>query len=765
VNPLLRLVPYFWPHRRKFYLSVIFAILVAVFWGITLSMTFLVVKVFLQGQTVGEWVELEIAKSVSEIDGRATSLRNMDRQPPGAEMKPPGEDEFHQWQDQQKQGSKLSKATQRLMIFTWVKTYIVPYLPDDEFDMYALILGPLLVASLLKGVCIFFQESLIGAVVELTAMSVRKECFRKTLKLDYQTLSLNGTPDLMARFTYDMSMLSHGLSLLGGKAIREPLKAVTCIVIAMYFSWQLTLMALLLAPIAAVVFLRIGRKLKLASRRLTESMSRIYKTLEETLASMKIVIAYNGARQHRRRFHRENKEYFAKAMKIVQIDSLASPVIEVMGLFAASLALLPGAYLVLRDTREIWGITFASGKMEVEHLSALYFALAGMIDPARKLSSVMSRTKRGAAAAERVFGLIDRQSLVHEPATSQPLPRHHRAIEFHKVNFSYARHESEGSSRPQVLEDVSLDVRAGEVIVIVGENGSGKSTLVNLLPRYYDPDSGRILVDGVDLRDVRLRDLRAQIGVVTQETLLFDESIYQNIRYGKLDATTAEIEEAAKRAHVTPFISQLPDGFQTVVGERGGRLSGGQRQRIALARAMLRDPAILILDEATSAIDATSARLIHDSLRTFSKGRTTFIITHSVSQGILDFVSRIVVMEQGRLIAAGPHNDVLRVCPTYQRLFRSQVDDRSRLTRTDIADIEADQAMTAASLADGRSMRRDDTQPLENERPHILPLRVGNLSREGSAGGPSSAAATPPGRRLRNAGTDDDPAGPTDLAG
>jgi ABC-type transport system involved in cytochrome bd biosynthesis fused ATPase/permease subunit len=249
-----------------------------------------------------------------------------------------------------------------------------------------------------------------------------------------------------------------------------------------------------------------------------------------------------------------------------------------------------------------------------------------------------------------------------------------------------------------------------------------------------------------------LRDLRAQIGVVTQETLLFDESIYENIRYGKLDATQAEIEEAAKRAHVTQFVNQLPDGFQTVVGERGSRLSGGQRQRISLARAMLRNPAILILDEATSAIDALSARLIHDSLRDFAKGRTTFIITHSVSQSILDFVSRIVVMEQGRLIAAGPHDDVLRVCPAYQRLFRSQVDERAKPTRTDISDITATEPVAPARLGDGRSIRRDDSQPAESEGPHIIPLRTAppTMSQSSRLPGDTENGQKPP--------------GPTDLA-
>jgi subfamily B ATP-binding cassette protein MsbA len=208
---------------------------------------------------------------------------------------------------------------------------------------------------------------------------------------------------------------------------------------------------------------------------------------------------------------------------------------------------------------------------------------------------------------------------------------------------------------------------------VVGENGSGKSTLVNLLPRYFDPEHGSVLIDGMDIRNVRLRDLRAQLGVVTQETLLFDDTIYDNIRYGKPEATADEIHSAADKAHVTQFLDQFPDGFQTRVGEKGSRLSGGQRQRISLARAILRDPAILILDEATSAIDAQSEFLIHKTLRTFTEGRTAFLITHSVTQSILDLVTRIVVMEQGQLIAIGTHAELIHSCPQYQRLYRMQM--------------------------------------------------------------------------------------------
>jgi subfamily B ATP-binding cassette protein MsbA len=326
--------------------------------------------------------------------------------------------------------------------------------------------------------------------------------------------------------------------------------------------------------------------------------------------------------------------------------------------------------------------------------------MAGMIDPARKLSSTYAKLKRATAAADRVFELLDRKPLVIQTAQPKRMPRHSRSIEFRKITFSYASSGEELQVRPPVLNDVSLKVRHGEVIVVVGENGSGKSTLVNLLPRYFDPGVGSVLIDGVETRDVRLRDLREQIGVVTQETLLFDESIYDNILYGKPSATREEVEEAARRAHVTAFVEGLPDGFGTRVGERGGRLSGGQRQRIALARAILRDPTILILDEATSAIDSTSELLIHETLREFSRGRTVFIITHTVSQSILDFVTRIVVMDQGRLIAAGPHEMLLQTCPVYEKLYRSRVQQSAGIEEAEEGEPEAARHERPASAGD-----------------------------------------------------------------
>jgi subfamily B ATP-binding cassette protein MsbA len=668
----LRAIPFFWPYRRKIAISMVFAVLVAILWGANLSVAYPVLQVLLKDRSIAEYIDEQIAIVNKEIENKTANIERNTERIAESQEGPEGEQHVERLHDQARQQSHLSAALSKLWWLTWLKTTVLPWLPEDKFDVLALLLLALLTATMLKGILSFAQQVLIGSVVELTVMGIRKECFRRTLALDYQTISLCGTPDLMSRFTHDITVMAHGLTLMGGKVIQEPLKAIACLSLAFYVNWRLTLLSLLMAPVIALAFYRIGNLLKHASRRLMESMSRIYKTLEETLDGFKVVVAFNGGQQHRRRFHQESKRYYAKALKIVKLDAVTSPTIETLGMIVAFVALLPGAYLVLRNTTSIWGIRLAAGPMQIEDLVLIYVFLAGAIDPARKLSTTYSKVKRAAAAADRVFALVDRQPLVKQTAHPKPLARHSKSIVFRNIDFTYASTETEVISRPAALVDVSLEVQAGEVVAVVGENGSGKSTLVNLLPRYFDPQRGQVLIDDVDIRDVRLKDLRRQIGVVTQETLLFDDTIYENIRYGKADATPLDVERAAHQANVTQFVEGLPDRFQTSVGEKGGRLSGGQRQRIALARAILRDPAILILDEATSAIDAQSEILIHEALCRFVRGRTVFLITHSVRPSLLEFVTRIVVMERGRLLAAGRHDELIQSCPTYQRLFQAR---------------------------------------------------------------------------------------------
>ncbi len=666
MNKFARLMPYVWPSRHKLFVSFGFAALVALLWGGNLATVFPIVKVLLEGESLQQYVQREMKDASGERDYYETEVRALDAQLAQATEA----DRLELMQKKVRLESKIASVSTIVARFQWVSVYLLPWMPEDQFDTFAMILGGFMVMTLLKLAACFVEEILVGSVVQLTIMRIRKALFRKVLSLDYQTLTRKGTPDLMSRFTYDVETLAQGLNLLAGKIVREPLKAAACIAGAFWVNWRLTLLCVLFVPLALVVFHRIGRLLKKASHRGMEAMARIYRVLEETFDSLKIVIAFNGGPRQRLKHHLENKAYYQKSMSFTVIDSLTSPITELMGLTAVTIAMLPGAYLVLRETNSLWGIRLSASQLDVSELCLLYALLAGVLDPVRKLSSIFSKLKRSSAAADRLFELLDAKSLVEETPHPKPLPERFSTITFDEVRFTYASDHRHG--RPAALANVSLKVQRGEVIAVVGENGSGKSTLVNLLPRYFDVDDGRVLLDSVDICDATLESLRSRIGVVTQETLLFDDTIYENIRFGRPEATRAEIEEAAARAHVTAFVNDLPDGFETRLGERGGALSGGQRQRIAVARAMLRDPQILILDEATSAIDAQSELLIHQTLREFVKGRTTFIITHSVTNSVLELATRMVVMERGRLIAAGPHQELIESCPEYRKLYMVQ---------------------------------------------------------------------------------------------
>jgi ATP-binding cassette subfamily B protein/subfamily B ATP-binding cassette protein MsbA len=328
------------------------------------------------------------------------------------------------------------------------------------------------------------------------------------------------------------------------------------------------------------------------------------------------------------------------------------------------LALLSAAYLAISGETHLLGIRMTDKPLTWTSLALFYGLLAGVSDPARKLSEIFSRMQRASAAADRIFQQIDRPPAIVDAPLTTRLPRHTKSLTFQHISFAY------GPGK-QVLNDVQLDVRFGERIAIVGPNGCGKTTLANLVPRFYDPTEGAVLLDGIDLRAVRRRELRQQIGLVTQEPTLFDDTVFNNIRYGSPHATEAEVYEASKRAHCHRFIEErLPNGYQTEVGSRGSQLSGGQRQRIALARAILRDPAILILDEATSQVDLESEQVIHQVLEQFTKNRTTIIITHRMST--LALADRIVVMDGGRILDSGTHEQLLRRCELYARLYDIQ---------------------------------------------------------------------------------------------
>jgi len=440
-----------------------------------------------------------------------------------------------------------------------------------------------------------------------------------------------------------------------------------CLAAATFICWRLLLLTMIITPIAVFSIRWLAKMLKRANRRAMEEMALIYGTLEETFRSIKIVKAFTNERRERTRFHENNKRYYHKAMRIVRYNSLSHPLTEMLGIATISVAMTAGAWLILSRETHLFGIRMSDMPLSRGAMLTFFVMMAGMADPLRKMSSIFSSLQAGSAAADRIFARLDRRPAVREPQQPVAVPRHHRDLTFENVSFAYNPDKT-------VLENINLSIAFGETIAVVGPNGCGKSTLANLVPRFADPTAGAVKLDGVPLADIRIRDLRKQIGLVTQETMLFDDTIFNNISYGAADATREQVIEAARQAHAHRFIeNDLPDGYDTLAGALGNRLSGGQRQRIALARAILRDPAIMILDEATSQVDLESEQAIQLVLEKFTRGRTTIMITHRLS--ILSLADRIVVMDGGRILDAGSHDELLARCELYRRLYQIHFDD------------------------------------------------------------------------------------------
>jgi ATP-binding cassette subfamily B protein/subfamily B ATP-binding cassette protein MsbA len=662
----LRAVRFAMPYRRRLVLSVVCALFAAALWGLNFLAIYPVLKILGAEQSPQTWVEERIKEAQDrvnylqkQVDTNAQEEQRLDQVPPGKERE---RQRRRLASIRANLQAKLDTANTDLYRYLLVQKY-THLLPNDCFRTLALVIVVVVVVVAVKGVFEFLQETLVGSVVNLATFDLRNRFFRSAVHFDVDQFSDQGSSELMARFTNDTETLATGLKTLFGKVIAEPLRALSCVVIACLISWQLTFMFMVLVPLALFVFARVGRIMKRATRRLLERMSSIYKILQESFQGIRVVKAFTMEPYERRRFFAATKDYYHKAMQVVKIDALSGPIIEVLGVAAVAGALLAGAYLVLGKHTHLIGVQMTHKPMDAAALLQLYALLAAIADPVRKLSSVYTRLQSGAAAADRIFAFMDRQPRVRRNSDGPRLGRHRAAIEFRGVCFSYE------PGKP-ILTNINLELHCGETVALVGKNGCGKTTLVGLIPRFYDADHGSVLIDGHDVRSLHLRSVRQQVGLVTQESILFDDTLYNNIAYGNRRARQEEVEAAAQRAFADEFIKKQPHGYQTRIGEAGLKISGGQRQRIALARAILRDPSILILDEFTSQYDAESEAMIHRALKEFIRNRTTIVITHRLNT--LEIADRIVVIDQGRIAAAGTHTELLKTCDLYQRLHDAQ---------------------------------------------------------------------------------------------
>jgi ATP-binding cassette, subfamily B, bacterial MsbA len=639
---------------------------VAILWGGNIGAVYPFAKIVLEGKSIQNWVADEIVRSgqaVSDLDGQ---IQKTEAQlaVAGPAEKSKLEATLHHLR------SRLDVEMRAYNSYLWAKPHLDRWLPNDPFQTLVLVMVMLLIGTVLKNGLVIANNILVARLANLATFDLRKLFYRRTLRLDLATFNDEGSSNLMSRFTHDTSNISNGLETIFGKMIVEPLKMIACLVGAALVCWRLLLLSLIIAPPAFMAIRWLSKMLKRANRRAMEQMVQIFNVLEETFRGIKVIKAFTGEPSERRRFHLRAKEYYRKSMKIARYDSLSHPITEFMGILTVCLALLAGTWLVLKGETELFGIPLASRPLDLSSLLLFYGCLFGTADPVRKFSDIFSRLQCGVAASDRIFACLDREPVIRNPKNPVSCPRHRRELSFEGVSFEY-------QPGTQVLDDVTLRIPFGETIAIVGPNGCGKSTLANLIPRFADPTAGRIRLDDIPLTDLRLRELRGQIGLVTQEPLLFDDTVFNNIRYGRPQASRDEVIEAAERAHAHKFIeADLAEGYQTVVGTLGGRLSGGQRQRIALARAILRDPAILILDEATSQVDLESEQAIQEVLEEFTRGRTTIIITHRLA--ILSLAHRIVAMQAGQIVDAGTHQEMINRCALYRRLHQIQFEDVRR---------------------------------------------------------------------------------------
>ncbi|HTM55153.1 MAG TPA: ABC transporter ATP-binding protein, partial [Pirellulales bacterium] len=643
--------------------SVVCALIVAALWGANISFLLPLVEVVANNQSLSQRLDEAISHSQKNLDTSAEEERKLSEQ---LAATPADDLQARRRLAHERTAIEVERTAtgEELSRLQRLKPWIDDYLPHDPFRTLVWMVAFLLVATIIKDTFLTTNSFLVSRLGQLATFDLRKQFYRRTLRMDLASFNESGTSDLLSRFTYDVDNLAGGIQTLFGRAVLEPLKMVVCLALAAYICWQLLFLSLVVAPLAGLLIVFLSRTLKRANRKALEEMSTLYAILAETFGGIKIVKAFTMERHERRRFHAISKKCYGKAMRIAFFDGLINPVTEVMGISTICLATLAGAYLVMNSETHLLGIRMSSRPLTLSELLAFYGMLAGVSDPARRLTEVFNKLQRAAAAADRVYQLLDREPSVQGPTRPVPFARHHRDLVFDRLSFSY-------TSEQPVLEAIDLRVPFGETLAIVGPNGCGKSTLLNMIPRFFDPISGEVRLDGVPLDQMRLIDLRKQIGLVTQETLLFDDTVLNNIRYGSRWATREQVIEAAKQAHAHKFIEQkLEQGYQTMVGQGGGRLSGGQRQRIALARAILRDPAILILDEATSQIDLESEQLIHKVLEQFIRNRTTLIVTHRLAT--LALADRIVVMNLGRIADVGTHEQLIHRCDIYQRLHQIQ---------------------------------------------------------------------------------------------
>ena len=547
-------------------------------------------------------------------------------------------------------------GTDQPLVVQHAAAWLAGHVPTEPFEAFLSVMAVVLVFTVVGSIGRYAHELLTLTVVARAVMAWRDRLFGHLIRARMDHVLVSPSSDSVSRLTVDTAVLGSGYQAILGKAIAKILNGIAALLLALWLDWRLTLIALVGTPIILVLLRKFGKKIRRASQRLLQQRSHMIAMLTEALGGIRVVKVHHAEGYERRRFRRINRGVYREEMRMRQVRALSGPVIETLGLFGVMAVASIAAWYIFRQN------------VAPERFMTVLIALGAATATLKPLANLNNKLQESGAAARRMLDImaIDIEPAATRSGTPRPaLARHRHNIVFDHVGFTYPRQHQ------QAIADVSLCVEHEQTLAIVGANGSGKTTLLSLVPRLLEPATGRVLVDDVDIATVSLRSLRQQIAVVTQQTILFEGTIAANIAYGRLHETREKITAAAKAAYAHDFIVSLPQGYDTPLGEGGEGLSGGQRQRLCIARAILRGPAILILDEATSQIDADSEAKINQALSRFRHGRTTLIIAHRLSTVIN--ADQIAVMADGRVLDHGTHTQLLARCPAYRTITQSQL--------------------------------------------------------------------------------------------
>lgn len=509
-------------------------------------------------------------------------------------------------------------------------------------------------AFLLKNIAGYLQAYFLIYVEQGLVRDLRDNAYKHLHTLPLSFFKKERTGNLISVIVNDVVAVQNSVSATFLNLIREPLTIIVFLGIALSISWKLTLLSLIVLPFSLIIISWIGLKLRKYSTKIQEKMADITSIIQETVSGVKIVKAFSMEDAENKKFGKESANFFRLMLKITRVRNVSSPVTEILSVLIGVVIIYSGGVLVLENE-----------SIRASQFLGFMFAIFQLMPPVKELSSVNNRIQESSAAADRIFEVIDTPPLISDPPNPVKISGLNSDIKFRNLTFYY------DDSNERILENITFDVKKGEVIAIVGPSGGGKTTLVDLIPRFYDPTEGTILIDNVNIKDFYLKELRSKIGIVTQETFLFNDTIANNITYGLENVDRERLIEVAKIANAHSFISELPNGYDQNIGERGVKLSGGQRQRLSIARALYRNPDILIFDEATSALDNESEKLVQEALDRLMKSRTVFVIAHRLST--VRNADKIIVIENGKIVQEGKHNQLLEdETGLYNKLYNLQ---------------------------------------------------------------------------------------------